>query len=77
MAWNQWCTCRTNIQLVDENDSFKWNLHQTIHLFVESMYETLMQFDVPIQNAIMETENSFLKRGFPFVIRGTSFEDFG
>lgn len=48
MAWNQWCTCRTNIQLVDENDSFKWNLHQTIHLFVESMYETLMQFDVPI-----------------------------
>ena len=49
-AWNELLTRLEDIQLSDDPDTFRWNLHQNGKFSVKSMYDAMVHCDVPVDN---------------------------
>jgi hypothetical protein len=52
VSWNALVQRLTHIHLQDRHDEFRWNLHKNGKLSVASMYNALIQPDMPIDKTI-------------------------
>jgi hypothetical protein len=50
VAWNALLKRLDHVQLNPGLDEFQWNLHKNGEFFVDSMFNALMQLDIPGKN---------------------------
>jgi hypothetical protein len=50
VAWNALLQRLASVQLSPETDEFRWNLHKNGEFLVDSMYNALINLDIPVDN---------------------------